>query len=202
MKEHSSTLQAKFESLFSCDGFRLTDGERTSEFLSLFLLFTLFQCLCKIGHKSPVISELPHKSVLLSASVGSCYRKVKNGKGRRKMKSVKPHHISLLQQCSHAAYKLSIPSYFSLSIKMIMPVFYSGEKGCLKLCRAPAAVPRALAQVLIELLVLLVLNHGKVNWKAVKYLVDLSPARTLFSLSWPSSNTTPGFAARSNFEVV
>lgn len=145
------------------DSCRLTEKEQTSESLSLFVLFTLFQCLRKIGHKSPIISELPHKSVLPSASVGSCYRKVKNGKGRRKMKSVKPHYISLLQQCSHAAYKLSIPSYCSVSIKMIMPAFYSGEIGCLKLCRAPAAVPRVLAQVLIELMVVLGLNHGKVN---------------------------------------
>lgn len=149
----------------------LTEKEQTSESLSLFVLFTLFQCLRKIGHKSPIISELSHKSVLPSASVGSCYRKVKNGKGRRKMKSVKPHYISLLQQCSHAAYKLSIPSYCSVSIKMIMPAFYSGEMGCLKLCRAPAAVPRVLAQVLIELMVVLGLNHGKVNWKAIKYLL-------------------------------
>ena len=39
-----------------------------------------------------------------------------------------------------------------------------------------------LVQVLIELMVLLVLNYMKVNWKAIKYSVDMSPARTLFSL--------------------
>lgn len=166
----------------------LPDGERTvcvfSESLSLFVLFTLSRCFCKIGHKSLIASELPHKSRLPSASVDSCHRKVENWKGRRKMKSVKAHYISLLQQCSHTAYKLSIPSYisFSINIKIITLIFYSGEMGRLMLYRAPAAVSRELAQVLIKLMVLLVLNHIKVNWKVVKYLVDMSLARTLFSL--------------------
>lgn len=76
-------------------------------------------------------------------------------------------HITFLF-CSNAViteYKLSIPSYvsFSTSIKMIMTIFYSGEMGYLVLSRAPAAVSRELAKVLIELMVLVVLNHVKVN---------------------------------------
>lgn len=45
------------------------------------------------------------------------------------MKSVKTYYISLLQQCRHTEYKLSIPSYFSFStsVKMIMTIFYSRE---------------------------------------------------------------------------
>lgn len=163
----------------------LPDREKTvcvfSESLSLFVLFTLSRCFCKIGHKSVIVSELPHKSGLPSASVDSCHRKVENWKGRRKIKSVKPHYISLLQQCSRTAYKLSIPSYISFSIntKNIMFIFYSEEMGRLMLCRAPAAISREVAQVLIKLMILLVLNRIKVNWKAVKYLIDT----TLFSLT-------------------
>jgi len=60
------------------------------------------------------------------------------------MKSVKPHYISLLQQCSHTAYKLSIPSYFSfsISIKMIVPILYNGKMGCLVIYRALAGISR------------------------------------------------------------
>lgn len=39
-----------------------------------------------------------------------------------------------------------------------------------------------LAQVLIEFMVALILNYLKVNWKAFKNLIDMSPAKTLFSL--------------------
>lgn len=60
------------------------------------------------------------------------------------MKSVKPHYIFVLQQCSRTAYKLSISSYFSFSIniKMIVPIFYNGKMGCLMLYRAPAVFSR------------------------------------------------------------
>lgn len=147
------------------DSWWLSEGEQTSKSPSLFVLFILSRCFCKISHKSLIVSELAHKPVLVPGSVDSCYRKVRNWKGRRKIKSVKTCYISLLQQCRHTEYELPIPSYvsFSTSIKMIMTIFYSGEMGCLMLSRAPAAISRELAKVLIELMVLIALNHVKVN---------------------------------------